>query len=76
MFTLMQLINATTWLQPQDHMEVDLWDKDKVYEDDEFEKIELNIKTLAKYGNHQVKDIDVTINDDGEPFLYCMVWKN
>ena len=78
MIILMQLVDATTWLQPQDHMEIDLWNKDKIYEygEDEFRKIELNVKTLAKYGNYQVKDIDITDNEDGELCLYCTIWKD
>ena len=74
MITLAELINATTWLQPQDHIKVSLWDKSKVYEENEFEDIELNVKNLAKYANYYVRDIDIEYIDDREANLTCIIW--
>ena len=74
MITLTELIDATTWLQPQDHIKVSLWDKSKVYEENEFEDIELNVKNLAKYANYYVRDIDIEYIDDREANLTCIIW--
>jgi hypothetical protein len=72
MITLVELINATTWLEPQDHIKIVLWDKSKVYEDTgEFTSIDFNIRNLAKYGNYWVSDIDI---EDGK--LTCLIWKD
>ena len=74
MITLGELINATTWLQPQDHMKVSVWDKSKVYSEDEFEDIELTVKNIAKYANYYVSDIDIEYIDGNEACLVCMIW--
>ena len=77
MITLIELIDATTWLQPQDHIKASVWDKSKVYEEKEFEDIILNVKTLAKYGNSWVSDIDIEVDSEtNEPYLTCMIWKD
>lgn len=75
MVTLIELIDSTTWLQPQDHMEVHLWDKSKIGEEDEFKDIELNIRNLAKYGNYIINELDIDYNKDGEPILFCYICK-
>ena len=41
MITLCELIEATTWLKPQDHMKVSLWDKSRIYDEDEVVDIDL-----------------------------------
>ena len=75
MITLIELVNATTWLQPQDHMRVCVWDKSKVYEEKgEFTDIELNIRNLAKYSDYFVSDIDIESYND-EPVLSCLIRK-
>ena len=73
MITLAQLIEATTWLQPQDHMKINLWDKSKIYEEGEFQEIELNVRNLAKYGDYYVSDIDIESYGENEPVLTCMI---
>lgn len=75
MITLTELIEATTWLKPEDHMKVTLWNKSKVYEKEEFESIELNVYNLAKYGNYLVSDIEIEEYDDGS-FLSCLIRKD
>ena len=75
MITLTELIEATTWLKPEDHMKVTLWNKSKVYEKEEFENIELNVYNLAKYGNYLVSDIEIEEYDDGS-FLRCLIRKD
>lgn len=75
MITLTELIEATTWLKPEDHMKVTLWNKSKIYEKEEFESIELNVYNLAKYGNYLVSDIDIEEYDDGS-FLDCLIRKD
>lgn len=76
MITLIELINATTWLQPQDHIKICVWDKSKVYEEKgEFTDIELSVRSLAKYGDYFVSDIDIEVIDN-EPYLSCMIWKD
>ena len=74
MITLMELIDTTTWLRPQEHMKITLWDKSKIYEPDEFKDIELNVYNLAKYGNYNVSDIDIEYIDD-DAYLSCMIWR-
>jgi hypothetical protein len=76
MITLCELIEATTWLKPQDHMKVSLWDKSRVYDEDEFVDIDLTVRNLAKYGSYFVGDIDVDYNSKGELILTCMIWKD
>ncbi len=81
MITLTELINATTWLKPQDHMKVTLWNKSKAYGEEEFEEfedIELNVKNLAKYGDYFVSDIDIEIflEDEETCYLVCFIWKD
>ena len=73
MITLIELINATAWLEPQDHLKVCIWDKTKMYEDfGEFKDIKLNVYTLAKYGNYYVSDIDVEYYpDEDKTYLSC-----
>lgn len=69
--TLIDLINATCWTEPQEHIKVSLFDKEAYTNfDDEhaWEEIDLNVHNLAKYGNCEVNDIDV---EDG--FLVCCV---
>ena len=75
MITLMQLIEATAWLQPQDHIKINLWDRTKVYEDDEYKDIELNVRNLAKYGDYWVTDLDIEEYED-KIFLSCSIWKD
>ena len=75
MITLTELIEATTWLKPEDHMKVVLWNKSRIYEKEEFENIELNVYNLAKYGNYLVSDIDIEEYDDGS-FLGCLIRKD
>lgn len=75
MITLRELIEATTWLQPQEHMKISFWDKSKVYEENEFEDIELNIRNLAKYGDYWVSDLDIEEYED-KVFLSCLIWKD
>ena len=74
MITLMQLIDATAWLEPEKNMRISLWDKTKVYEDDEFKDISLNVRSLAKYGNYIVDDIDIERRRD-QTFLSCTIHK-
>ncbi len=77
MITLIELIDATTWLQPQDHIKVSLWDKSKIYEENEFEDITLSVKALAKYANFWVSDIDVEVDPEtNQPYLTCMIWED
>ena len=76
MITLAQLIQSTTWLQPQDHMKISLWDKSKIYEEGEFVDLELNVRNLAKYGNYWVDDIDIEVCEGDKPVLACMIWKD
>ena len=76
MITLLEFINATTWLEPQDYVKVCLWDKSKTYsdEDGEFKDILLNVKNLAKYGNYYVSNIDIeTDNNNYKTYLSCMI---
>ena len=75
MITLTELIEATTWLKPEDHMKVTLWNKSRIYEKEEFESIELNVYNLAKYGNYLVSDIEIEEYDDGS-FLSCLIRKD
>lgn len=75
MITLTELIKATTWLKPEDHMKVVLWNKSRIYGKEEFENIELNVYNLAKYGNYLVSDIDIEEYDDGS-FLGCLIRKD
>ena len=75
MITLMEFVNATAWLRPQDHMQIVLWNKSKVYEKDEFENIEFNIRNFAKYGNYWVDDIDI-VERNGKVLLCCSIWKD
>lgn len=74
MITLTQLINATAWLEPEKHMRISLWDKTKVYEEDEFKDIPLNVRALARYGDYLVDDIDVEGYKD-QVVLSCTIWK-
>lgn len=77
MITLIELIDATTWLKPQDHMKVTVWDKSKVYEEEEYKDIDLTVYNLAKYGNYLVSDIDIEkYENDGEVYLSCLVREN
>lgn len=76
MITLVELIDATTWLQPQDHIKVTVWDKSNIYEENEFIDIELNVRNLAKYGDYCVSDIDIEFYGKDEPVLACMIWKD
>ena len=76
MITLIQLIDATTWLKPQDHMKVSIWDKSKIYEEEEFTDIELTVRNLARYGDYLVSDIDTDFNSEGDPILTCMIRKD
>lgn len=75
MIILAELIEATTWLKPEDHIRITLWDKSKVYCEEEFQDIDLDVYNLAKYGNYFVSDIDIEKNSDGEAFLTCMIRK-
>lgn len=75
MITLAELIEATTWLRPQERIRITLWDKSKVYCEEEFKDIDLDVYNLARYGNYFVSDIDVEKNDDEELFLTCMIYK-
>lgn len=75
MITLTELIKATTWLKPEDHMKVTLWNKSRIYEKEEFESIELNVYNLAKYGDYWVSDLDIEECED-EVFLSCLIWKD
>ena len=77
MITLMEYINATAWTQPENHIKITLWDKSKVYEEGEFEDIELNVKTLAQYGNCEIGDIDIVCSDEDSDdyYLHCLVHK-
>lgn len=76
MITLMQLIEATAWLQPQEHIKVSLWDKSKLYEDGEYKDIELNVRNLARYGDYWVTDLDIEYDDGDNAYLSCMIWKD
>lgn len=78
MITLMELVRATGWLEPQNHIKVTLWNKDKVYEDDEFQDIDLNVYNFARYGDFWVQDIDIEWyqNNDKNPELSCLIWKD
>jgi hypothetical protein len=69
----MELVNATAWLSPQDHMKVTIWDKSKVYEEGEYTNIDLTVYSLAKYGNYFVSDIDVEQERNGELYLSCSI---
>ena len=72
MITLIELVNAVAWTEPQDHIRITLWDKSKVYEEKgEFTDIEFNVRNLAKYGNYWVSDIDIENNK-----LFCMIQKD
>ncbi len=76
MITLMQLIEATAWLQPQEHMKISLWDKSKLYENDEYRDIELTVRNFAKYANYQVGDLDIEYDNKDNAYLSCMIWKD
>ena len=77
MITLIQLVESTAWLQPQDHIKVNLWDRTKVYEDGEYKDIELNVRNLAKYGDYWVTDLDIEeYKDEDKVFLSCLIWKD
>lgn len=73
MITLMELVKATAWTQPQEHMKVSIWNKSKIYEKDEFEDITLTVKTLAEYGDCPISDIDVETDKDGYLWLSCLI---
>lgn len=75
MITLADFISATAYLEPQEHMKVTLWDKTKIYEEDEFEDIILNVRSLAKYKDYYVRDIDVEHYEDCGSVLSCMIYK-
>lgn len=76
MITLIELIEATAWLQPQEHIKINLWDKTKVCEDDEYKNIKLNIRNLAKYGNYWVTDLDIEYDNEDNAYLSCSIWKD
>ncbi len=76
MITLAELIGATAWLKPQDHMKISLWDKSKLYEDDEYKDIELTIRNFAKYADYWIDDLDIEYDNKDNAYLSCMIWKD
>lgn len=76
MITLHELVDSVAWLQPQEHMKISLWDKSKIYEDNEYKDIELNIRNLAKYADYWVGDLDIEYDDKDNAYLSCMIWKD
>lgn len=73
MITLAELIDATTWLKPQDHIKITLWNKDKAYTDKEFEDLDVDVKNVAKYADYYVSDIDIEFVDEYNTYLTCMI---
>ena len=74
MITLIDLIESTTWIKPEEHMKVTIWHRDKIYNEGEWEDIELNVKNLAKYGLYYVHDIDVDwCNNGTDIYLGCLI---
>jgi hypothetical protein len=76
MITLVELINATAWLKPQEHIKISLWDKSKLYEDGEYTDIELTVCNLAKYANYSVGDLIVEYDNKDNAYLSCTIWKD
>jgi len=76
MITLCQLIDSVAWLNPQEHMKISLWDKSKLYENDEYRDIELTVRNFAKYANYQIGDLDIEYDNKDNAYLSCMIWKD
>lgn len=76
MITLHDLIESTSWLDPQKHIRIALWYPENVYDDDkqEFVDVEFNVKSALKYKNYTVHDIDIEMNKN-EPILSCLLVK-
>lgn len=70
--TLQDLIESTCWDDPAKKMMVVLSNPDFKYREnvEEFEGIDLNVKTILRYKDYVVSDID--IEDDA---LYCFITK-
>lgn len=69
---LSDLIAATVWTNSEEHIKVQIWHKNKVYEKDEWENIDLTVKNLSKYGAWYVEDIDIEEYEDGN-YLSCVI---
>ena len=70
MINLNELIEATAWRHPEEHLKLTLWYPNNAYKDDaeEFVDIECNVRTVVEYGTYPVMDIDV---EDGK--LTCLI---
>ena len=75
MITLHDLIESTSWRDPQEHIKIALWYPENVYDDDkrEFVDIEFNVRSALKYKNYIVHDIDIEMSSDNEPILICLL---
>lgn len=76
MITLRELVDSVAWLQPQEHIKIILWNKNRAYEKDEFKDIEFNIKNFAKYADYWVTDLDIEHDNKDNAYLSCSIWKD
>ena len=72
MIILNDLVAATAWTKPEEHIKVQIWHKDKVYEKNEWEDIDLTVKNLSKYGLWYIEDIDIEEYEDSN-YLNCVI---
>ena len=75
MITLHDLIESTCWSDPQEHIKIALWYPENVYNDDkqEFVDIEFNVRSVLKYKDYIVHDIDIEMSNNDKPILTCLL---